>query len=128
MGYSNSFDTAMEIIDTFSKEHSERLELVSERLDIFAEYCEAIDLIADYNSAKCVAFKIEDDNDDNDDNTVICKMMLPELVAATSRSLFCDLVARSIDFSVENVEKAVVLTFVFPSLWKEKSKGQSAEK
>lgn len=125
MGYSNSFDTAMEIIDTFSKEHSERLELVSERLDIFAEYCEAIDLIADYNSAKCVAFKIEDDNDDN---TVICKMMLPELVAATSRSLFCDLVARSIDFSVENVEKAVVLTFVFPSLWKEKSKGQSAEK
>ena len=125
MGYSNSFDTAMEIIDTFSKEHSERLELVSERLDIFAEYCEAIDLIADYNSAKCVAFKIEDDNDDN---TVICKMMLPELVAATSRSLFCDLVARSIDFSVENVERAVVLTFVFPSLWKEKSKGQSAEK
>lgn len=125
MGYSNSFDTAMEIIDTFSKEHSERLELVSERLDIFAEYCEAIDLIANYNSAKCVAFKIEDDNDDN---TVICKMMLPELVAATSRSLFCDLVARSIDFSVENVEKAVVLTFVFPSLWKEKSKGQSAEK
>lgn len=125
MGYSNSFDTAMEIIDAFSKEHSERLELVSERLDIFAEYCEAIDLIADYNSAKCVAFKIEDDNDDN---TVICKMMLPELVAATSRSLFCDLVARSIDFSVENVEKAVVLTFVFPSLWKEKSKGQSAEK
>lgn len=125
MGYSNSFDTAMEIIDTFSKEHSERLELVSERLDIFAEYCEAIDLIADYNSAKCVAFKIEDDNDDN---TVICKMMLPELVAATFRSLFCDLVARSIDFSVENVEKAVVLTFVFPSLWKEKSKGQSAEK
>ena len=114
----------MEIIDTFSKEHSERLELVSERLDIFAEYCEAIDLIADYNSAKCVAFKIEDDNDDN---TVICKMMLPELVTATSRSLFCDLVARSIDFSVENVEKAVVLTFVFPSLWKEKSKGQSAE-
>lgn len=86
---------------------------------------EAIDLIADYNSAKCVAFKIEDDNDDN---TVICKMMLPELVAVTSRSLFCDLVARSIDFSVENVEKAVVLTFVFPSLWKEKSKGQSAEK
>lgn len=123
MGYSNSFDTAMEIIDTFSKEHSERLELVSERLDIFAEYCEAIDLIADYNSAKCVAFKIDDD-----DNTVICKMMLPELVAVTSRSLFCDLVARSIDFSVENVEKAVVLTFVFPSLWKEKSKGQSAEK
>ncbi|GEM_PF-2453817 len=125
MGYSNSFDTAMEIIDTFSKEHSERLELVSERLDIFAEYCEAIDLIADYNSAKCVAFKIDDDSDDN---TVICKMMLPELVAVTSRSLFCDLVARSIDFSVENVEKAVVLTFVFPSLWKEKSKGQSAEK
>lgn len=125
MGYSNSFDTAMEIIDAFSKEHSERLELVSERLDIFGEYCEAIDLIADYNSAKCVAFKIEDDNDDN---TVICKMMLPELVAVTSRSLFCDLVARSIDFSVENVEKAVVLTFVFPSLWKEKSKGQSAEK
>lgn len=124
MGYSSSFDTAMEIIDTFSKEHSERLELVSERLDIFAEYCEAIDLIADYNSAKCVAFKIEDDNDDN---TVICKMMLPELVTATSRSLFCDLVARSIDFSVENVEKAVVLTFVFPSLWKEKSKGQSKE-
>lgn len=124
MGYSSSFDTAMEIIDTFSKEHSKRLELVSERLDIFAEYCEAIDLIADYNSAKCVAFKIEDDNDDN---TVICKMMLPELVTATSRSLFCDLVARSIDFSVENVEKAVVLTFVFPSLWKEKSKGQSAE-
>ena len=115
----------MEIIDTFSKEHSERLELVSERLDIFAEYCEAIDLIADYNSAKCVAFKIDDDNDDS---TVICKMMLPELVAVTSRSLFCDLVARSIDFSVENVEKAVVLTFVFPSLWKEKSKGQSAEK
>lgn len=125
MGYSNSFDTAMEIIDTFSKEHSERLELVSKRLDIFAEYCEAIDLIADYNSAKCVAFKIDYDNDDN---TVICKMMLPELVAVTSRSLFCDLVARSIDFSVENVEKAVVLTFVFPSLWKEKSKGQSAEK
>ena len=125
MGYSNSFDTAMEIIDTFSKEHSERLELVSERLDIFAEYCEDIDLIADYNSAKCVAFKIDDDSDDN---TVICKMMLPELVAVTSRSLFCDLVARSIDFSVENVEKAVVLTFVFPSLWKEKSKGQSAEK
>ena len=125
MGYSSSFDTAKEIIDTFSKEHSKRLELVSERLDIFAEYCEAIDLIADYNSAKCVAFKIEDDNDDN---TVICKMMLPELVAVTSRSLFCDLVARSIDFSVENVEKAVVLTFVFPSLWKEKSKGQSAEK
>lgn len=125
MGYSSSFDTAMEIIDTFSKEHSERLELISERLDIFAEYCEAIDLIADYNSAKCVAFKIEDDNDDN---TVICKMILPELVTATSRSLFCDLVARSIDFSVENVEKAVVLTFVFPSLWKEKSKGQSAEK
>lgn len=125
MGYSNSFDTAMEIIDAFSKEHSERLELVSERLDIFAEYCEAIDLIADYNSAKCVAFKIDYDNDDN---TVICKMMLPELVAVTSRSLFCDLVARSIDFSVENVEKAVVLTFVFPSLWKEKSKGQSAEK
>lgn len=125
MGDSNSFDTAMEIIDAFSKEHSERLELVSERLDIFAEYCEAIDLIADYNSAKCVAFKIDDDNDDN---TVICKMMLPELVAVTSRSLFCDLVARSIDFSVENVEKAVVLTFVFPSLWKEKSKGQSAEK
>ena len=125
MGYSNSFDTAMETIDAFSKEHSERLELVSERLDIFAEYCEAIDLIADYNSAKCVAFKIEDDNDDN---TVICKMMLPELVAVTSRSLFCDLVARSIDFSAENVEKAVVLTFVFPSLWKEKSKGQSAEK
>lgn len=124
MGYSSSFDTAMEIIDTFSKEHSERLELVSERLDIFAEYCEAIDLIADYNNAKCVAFKIEDDNDDN---TVICKMMLPELVAATSRSLFCDLVARSIDFSVENVEKVVVLTFVFPSLWKEKSKGQSEE-
>ena len=124
MGYSSSFDTAKEIIDTFSKEHSERLELVSERLDIFAEYCEAIDLIADYNSAKCVAFKIEDDNDDN---TVICKMMLPELVTATSRSLFCDLVARSIDFSVENVEKAVVLTFVFPSLWKEKSKGQSEE-
>lgn len=124
MGYSSSFDTAMEIIDTFSKEHSERLELISERLDIFAEYCEAIDLIADYNSAKCVAFKIEDDNDDN---TVICKMMLPELVAATSRSLFCDLVARSIDFSVENVEKVVVLTFVFPSLWKEKSKGQSEE-
>ena len=124
MGYSSSFDTAKEIIDTFSKEHSKRLELVSERLDIFAEYCEAIDLIADYNSAKCVAFKIEDDNDDN---TVICKMMLPELVAATSRSLFCDLVARSIDFSVENVEKAVVLTFVFPSLWKEKSKGQSEE-
>ena len=124
MGYSSSFDTAMEIIDTFSKEHSERLELVSERLDIFAEYCEAIDLIADYNSAKCVAFKIEDDNDDN---TVICKMMLPELVTATSRSLFCDLVARSIDFSVENVEKAVVLTFVFPSLWKEKSKGKSEE-
>ncbi len=124
MGYSSSFDTAKEIIDTFSKEHSERLELVSERLDIFAEYCEAIDLIADYNNAKCVAFKIEDDNDDN---TVICKMMLPELVAATSRSLFCDLVARSIDFSVENVEKAVVLTFVFPSLWKEKSKGQSEE-
>lgn len=127
MGYSSSFDTAKEIIDTFSKEHSKRLELVSERLDIFAEYCEAIDLIADYNSAKCVAFKIEDDNDDNDDNTVICKMMLPELVTATSRSLFCDLVARSIDFSVENVEKAVVLTFVFPSLWKEKSKGQSEE-
>lgn len=125
MGYSSSFDTAMEIIDTFSKEHSERLELISERLDIFAEYCEAIDLIADYNNAKCVAFKIEDDNDDN---TVICKMILPELVTATSRSLFCDLVARSIDFSVENVEKAVVLTFVFPSLWKEKSKGQSAEK
>ena len=125
MGYSNSFDTAMEIIDAFSKEHSERLELVSERLDIFAEYCEAIDLIADYNSAKCVAFKIDDDNDDS---TVICKMMLPELVAVTSRSLFCDLVARSIDFSAENVEKAVVLTFVFPSLWKEKSKGQSAEK
>lgn len=124
MGYSNSFDTAKEIIDTFSKEHSKRLELVSERLDIFAEYCEAIDLIADYNNAKCVAFKIEDDNDDN---TVICKMMLPELVAATSRSLFCDLVARSIDFSVENVEKVVVLTFVFPSLWKEKSKGQSEE-
>lgn len=125
MGYSNSFDTAMEIIDAFSKEHSERLELASERLDIFAEYCKAIDLIADYNSAKCVAFKIDDDNDDS---TVICKMMLPELVAVTSRSLFCDLVARSIDFSVENVEKAVVLTFVFPSLWKEKSKGQSAEK
>lgn len=124
MGYSSSFDTAKEIIDTFSKEHSKRLELVSESLDIFAEYCEAIDLIADYNSAKCVAFKIEDDNDDN---TVICKMMLPELVTATSRSLFCDLVARSIDFSVENVEKAVVLTFVFPSLWKEKSKGQSEE-
>ena len=121
MGYSSSFDTAKEIIDTFSKEHSKRLELVSERLDIFAEYCEAIDLIADYNSAKCVAFKIEDNN------TVICKMMLPELVTATSRSLFCDLVARSIDFSVENVEKAVVLTFVFPSLWKEKSKGQSEE-
>lgn len=124
MGYSSSFDTAKEIIDTFSKEHSKRLELVSESLDIFAEYCEAIDLIADYNNAKCVAFKIEDDNDDN---TVICKMMLPELVTATSRSLFCDLVARSIDFSVENVEKAVVLTFVFPSLWKEKSKGQSEE-
>ena len=124
MGYSSSFYTAKEIIDTFSKEHSKRLELVSERLDIFAEYCEAIDLIADYNSAKCVAFKIEDDNDDH---TVICKMMLPELVTATSRSLFCDIVARSIDFSVENVEKAVVLTFVFPSLWKEKSKGQSEE-
>ncbi len=125
MGYSNSFDMAKEVIDTFSKEHSESLELDNERLDIFAEYCEAIDLIANYNKAKCLAFKVEDDNGEN---TVICKMMLPELVATTSRSLFCDLVARSIDFSVENVEKAVVLTFVFPSLWREKSKEQSAEK
>lgn len=108
------FDTAKEVIDIYSKENISHLELDKKRLEIFTEYCEAIDLIADYDCAKCVAFKV------GDDNTVICKIMLPALETSASKSPFCDLVARSVSFSVENVEGDIVLTFVFPSLWREK--------
>ena len=109
------FDTAKEVIDGFSKEHEGCLVLDRKRLDIFAEYCKAIDLIADYDRAKWIAFKV------SDENTVICKMMLPALETPTLKSFFCDLVARSVQFSVENEEGDIVLTFVFPSLWKKKA-------
>ncbi len=113
-GRMKCFDTAKKVIDEFSKKHKSRFEIDRERLDIFAEYCEAIDTIADYNRAEWVAFKVEDDD------TFICKLMLPALDAPAAKSPFCDLVARSLSFSVENVEGKIVLTFAFPFLWREK--------
>lgn len=107
------FDTAKEAIDGFLKEHNNLSKTDRERLDMFTEYCDAVDLIADYNRAECVAFKVEDDG------AVSCKLMLPALDTPSAKSPFFDLVVRSVSFSVENVDGKIVLTFVFPSLWEE---------
>lgn len=115
MDCGTGYDIAKEMIDDFSYKHKEELEIDDVLLQEFVEYCDVVDKLADINIARCGEFAI------GTGNTIIVKIVLPVLDASTKNSPFFYLIEKSIAFFIENINSEVVLTLVFPSLWKEKS-------
>ena len=109
----DTFAVAKKAIDEHTVQNKDRLLIIDERLDIFKNYCEGLDRIIDENNATRGTFFI------GEGNTVVMTMHLYCLDVSTKNSDFCEIVERCVDFSIENVNFEIVMTFTFPPLWKE---------
>jgi len=106
-------DVAGIVIDEASKRFSPLWEINPENLNIFKNYCDAIDSISKEFDGE--SFEVEVD-EITMEITIVLECF--EVLIHTKKHLFYELIKRSVRFGFSTSEDGNLLVkFVFPSLW-----------
>lgn len=107
------FDVASEVINDATERFKPLMRLNTERVDIFKQYCEVIDELAEEFNG--VSFEVE-----VDEITMEVTVILEcgEIIIGSSNHVFYELVKRTIRYGFSAGEDDnVAVKFVFPCLW-----------
>lgn len=109
-------DVAKDVIKEASKRFSSMWKIDEDKLDIFEEYCDAIDtMVCEWDG---ISLKVEVDEISMQVSVVLeCY----EIIVRNSDEAFCKLIERAdkYGFGVSD-EGNLLIKFVFPSLWHKK--------
>lgn len=107
------FDVASEVINDATKRFEPLMRLNAERVEIFKEYCEAIDELAEEFDGE--SFEVE-----VDEITMEVTVILEcgEIIISSSGHVFYELANRTVRYGFSaGGNDNVVVKFVFPCLW-----------
>lgn len=109
------FDIAEEIIKEATEQFYPIFELNDERIDIFKQYCEVMDLFGEETGAEGYSVDVNDK-----DMSVKIGIICSDFQICDNYKSFCDLLARTTSFSVSHDEESddlIEVSFTYPSLW-----------
>lgn len=113
MSFIKCFDVASMVIDDATERFSPLWKPNSERLDIFKEYCDAIDKLSKEFDGE--SFEVEVDEISLE---ITVSLECDEVIIESSNHILYELAKRTVKygFSVSD-EGNLLVKFVFPSLW-----------
>lgn len=110
------FSEVEQVIKEASKQFAPIFEIDASLEDILYQYCDAIDVIGAEVGTEGFCINIDEIS-----MKISIGVICPEFTVKHNYKMLCELVSRSIEFSVERAEDdddEIVVTFVFPPIWK----------
>lgn len=112
MSFMKCFDAASIVIEEANERLSPLWKADEERLNIFKQYCEAIDLLSDEFDGE--SFEVEVDEITME---ISITLECDEIVIESKTHELYDLVKRAIRCSFSASNDNLLVRFVFPSIW-----------
>lgn len=108
-----SYSIASIIIDEATNKFGNSWKVDEKDLDIFKQYCEYIDKLAEEVEAEAYDIEV------NDDKTIRVSIECPDVCIDNPEHAFYDLVVRTVKFSLTSNPDTdnLLINFTFPSLW-----------
>lgn len=106
-------DTAMDIVNEASEQFAPIWQINSERLQIFQQYCEALDALAKQYNVEAIEVGVNERN-----HTIDIQLECISMEVENKKHVFYELAERALSFGFEHSENGnLIVKFVFPSLW-----------
>lgn len=113
MSFIKCFDVASMVIEDATERFKPSMKLNKERVDIFKDYCNAIDTLS--NEFEGESFDVEVDEVTME---ITVALECDEIVIESSNHIFYELVKRAVRYGFTASDDGnLVIKFVFPCLW-----------
>ena len=113
MSFMTCFDTASIVIDEASKRFAPSWKIHPERLDIFHDYCDALDDLSEEYEGTALDVSVDEESME-----VIVALVCAEVLVKEPKHRFYDLCRHSTKFCFSSTKDCdLLVTFTFPPLW-----------
>lgn len=108
------FNVAKEVIDEANIRFSPSLVIDEERICIFEEYCNAIDILVNEYDGESLEVEVNES-----DLTISIRIECMSMEVNKSSHVYYDLIQRAVKFGFKNAGNGnIIIEFSFPSLWR----------
>lgn len=112
MSFIKCFDVASMVIEDANERFSPVWKVDEERLNIFKQYCEAIDLLS--KEFEGASFEVEIDEQTMEISVVL---ECDEIIIESDTHTLYELIKRTIRYGFSASGDSLLVKFVFPSMW-----------
>ena len=113
MSFIKCFSIAEEIINEATERFGSSFKVNNEKLSIFKEYCEAIDLIAEEFDGTSIEVEVDEITSE-----ISITLESEEIIIESESHILCELLKRTVRYGFSASEDGNLLTkLVFPTLW-----------